>query len=184
MTNSKNTKKITQLFQDLYSENAAKVTSALDALQVYGNHTIIKPLFEFVQKTNNDHSRKEVIEFLSNLKDTPSKAEVMKNVHDKNFKSIQNIILSTIWNSPLDYSEFLNDFVLLAVKNDYLTSLECLTIIENLEGPFEEQAILESQLHLKDYLDGKYEKSSEKDNMISEIAILIKDFDRANQEFD
>jgi len=184
MTNSKNTKKINQLFQDLYSENAAKVTAALDALQVYGNQSIIKPLFEFIQKSSNEHSKKEVIEFLSNLKDTPSKAEVMNNLHDKDFKSIQNIILSTIWNSPLDYSEFLNEFVLLSVENDYLTSLECLTIIENLEGPFEEQAILESQLHLKDYLDGKYEKSPEKDNMISEIANLIKDFDRANQEFD
>lgn len=184
MTNTKNAKKVNQLFQDLYSSNSAKVTTALDALQVYGNHTVIKPLFEFIQKTTNDQSKKEAIEFLSNLKDTPSKAEIMKNVHNQDFKPIQNIILSTIWNSPLDYSEFLNEFVLLAVENNYLTSLECLTIIENLEGPFSEQSILESQLHLKDYLEGKYLKSTEKDNMISEIALLIKDFDRTNQEYD
>jgi hypothetical protein len=184
MSENKTNKKLTQLLSELHSENPAKVTSALDSLQVYGNKTLIKPLFEFVSVSKNTQSKNEVIEFLSSLKDSPSKLEVMKILNDANFKSIQNQVLSTIWNSPLDYSEFLSDFVKIAVENDYLTSLECLTVIENLDGPFEEQVILESQIHLKEYLEGNFEKSKEKDVFISEIAILIKDFDRNNQEFD
>jgi hypothetical protein len=40
-----------------------------------------------------------------------------------------------------------------------MTTLECLTIIENLEGPFEEQSVLESQLFVTEYLDGEFSKT-------------------------
>lgn len=184
MAELKTTKKLTLLIQDLNSTNPSKVTNALDAMQVYGNQTIIEPLFKFILETANNKAKSEVIEFLSNLKDSASKKVVIENLLNKNFSTIQNEILSTIWNSPLDYSDFLSDFVKIAVENEFLTTLECLTVIENLEGPFEEKQILESQLILKDYRDGKFSKSKEKDTLISEIAIFIKEFDIKNQEFD
>ena len=88
-------------------------------------------------------------------------------------------ILSTIWNSPLDYSEYLAEFVSLAVTGDFLLILECLTILENLNGPFEEADILESQLLLKTYYEGE-SRDAQKDPLMDEIAMLIKDIDRRN----
>jgi hypothetical protein len=41
---------------------------------------------------------------------------------------------------------------------------------------------LESQLFLKEYLDGEFPKTKEKNQLISEIAILIKDIDRNLQD--
>lgn len=180
MAEEKNTvkKKLVLILNDLKSNKPEKVTTALDSLQVYGDYTIIEPLFQFILETDNLESKSLVIEFLCNLKDSKSMLMVMDSLHQPKFKSIQIEILTTIWNSPLDYSEYLADFVKLAVENDYLIALECLTVIENLDGPFEESAILESQLYLKDYNDGKHSKSKEKDQFMSEIALLLKDFDR------
>lgn len=96
---------------------------------------------------------------------------------------IRQALLSTIWNSRLDYSSYLAEFVEMAVEGDYLEALECLTIIENLEGPFEESDILESQLHLKEYLETGA-KNDQKAVLISEIALLVKNFNEELADFD
>ena len=48
-------------------------------------------------------------------------------------------ILST-WNLAY-YSTHVADFVKAAVGGNFMVALECLTILENLEGPFEEEAL-------------------------------------------
>jgi hypothetical protein len=178
VSNSKQNAKREQLLQDVRSGNQAKRKTAIDALQTYGDESIIKPLIEVIQQdTQSEH--KDIIEFLSSLKHTPSKVTVMECVLNPQFSTVQQLILSTIWNSPLDYSEYIADFVKLAVAGDMITALECLTIIENLDGPFEEKDILESQLALKDYMENRTNNSQEKATFISEIALIIKDIDRS-----
>lgn len=184
MTEQKNTrkKKLNLLLADLKAGSPAKITQALDALQVYGDYTIIEPLFLFLLESSDETSKALVLEFLCNLKDSKSVLMVMDCLHQSRFQPIRREILTTIWNSPLNYSFYLQDFVRIAVENDYLDTLECLTVIENLDGPFEEKSLYESLLYLKDYHEGLYPKSREKDQLMSEIALLIKDFEQNSAE--
>jgi hypothetical protein len=62
-------------------------------------------------------------------------------------------LLTTIWNSKLSYDNHLPFFVMLASTGDFMQALECLTIIENMQGPFEEHELLEAQLLLKEYVE-------------------------------
>ncbi|TNE55757.1 MAG: hypothetical protein EP338_02995 [Bacteroidetes bacterium] len=126
----------------------------------------------------------EVLEFLSSLKNSDSKKVVIACLRDRKYEDCRQQILSSIWNSPLDYSEYLSDFVRAAVSYDYMDSLESLTIIENLDGPFEEKEVLESQLLLRDYHEGKFSKSREKDQLVSEVALFIKSFNEHLDDFD
>ncbi len=171
--------KITRLLEDLKSGNDSKFNAAIKSLQVNGDITAIEPLVELLLADYlSQQNRLALIELLStlNLSDAPD--EIIRIVKDENFLRVRPILLSTIWNSKLDYSYFLSDFVEIAVEGDYLDTLECLTIIENLEGPFEERHILEAQLFLRDFIesDGKT-RDERKAVLISEIALLLKDFD-------
>jgi len=103
-------------------------------------------------------------------------------VKDSNYLSIRQELLSTMWNNKLDYTYFLPEFVEIAVEGSFMEALECLTIIENLEGPFEERHILESQLHLKEYINDKSPKDPQKAQIMSEIALLIKDYDLMDED--
>lgn len=170
--------KIAKLLEDIATGVPSKITTALDSLQVYGDDSIIEPLIQSLDHIQDEKSIAEIIEFLSSLKSSTAVEKVIEIVFDPAYAAHQVRILSTIWNSPLDYSKYLSDFVSLAVKGNFMATLECLTIIENLEGPFTEASILESQLLLKDYLEGTYAKDPQKDHLISEIALLIKDMDR------
>lgn len=177
-TNKQRKLKVVQLLQDVSSGIPAKVSTALDALQVYGDDSIIEPLIRSLDQQSDEKSIAEITEFLSSLKSSSAVTAVMQALHNPEYVHQRVRILSTIWNSPLDYSDYLSEFIALAVKEDFMVTLECLTILENLEGPFEEKSILESQLLLKDYHEGVYGKDSQKDHLISEIALLLKDMDR------
>ena len=171
--------KIVKLLNDVESGIYSKVTTALDSLQVYGDDSIIEPLIASIDSQTDEKCVSEIIEFLSSLKSSSSIETVMQCLKNPKFDHLKIQILSTIWNSPLDYSNYLSEFIELAVKSDFLVTLECLTILENLEGPFQENSILEAQLFLKEYHEGIYPKDAQKDHLISEIAILIKDMDRS-----
>lgn len=176
-TNKQVSLKIAKLLADVQSGVPAKVTSALDALQVSGKDSIVEPLIRAIKLQTDEKSIAEIIEFLSSLKSTSASKEVMACLRNPELADLKTQILSTIWNSPLDYSEYLAEFVSLAVKGDFLMILECLTILENLNGPFEESDILESQLLLKAYYEGNA-RDAQKDPLMDEIALLVKDFDR------
>jgi hypothetical protein len=171
--------KVAQLLADISTGNSAKIINALDALQVYGDETIIEPLILTLTGNVDQTGTAEIVEFLSSLKSSKAVAKIMETIHNPVFAKQRQLILSTIWNSPLNYSDYLADFIEIAVKGDFMEALECLTILENLEGPFEESAILESQLHLKEYMEGIHPKDAQKDHLISEIALLLKDMDRS-----
>lgn len=180
-TNKKNNQqeaKNQQLIQDIKGKNQAKRKTALDALQVSGTSAIIRPLFDIVLQTGQEEN-KDIIEFLSSLKQNSLKPEIISCLNDKIYSKIQPIILSCIWNMPLDFSDYISTFVQIAVKGEFMTSFECLTVLENLDGPFEESQILEAQLALRDYLENNSNESKEKAHILSEIAIIIKDIDRS-----
>lgn len=179
----KQNQKIQKLIGDLNSGDASKISSALKSLQVNGDVSVLRPLVELLKTDLSHDSEVEILEFLGDLKATNTIDEIISIIKDDHFLGQRQQVLSTIWNSTLDYSGFIAEFVEIACEGNFMEALECLTILENLEGPFEEHRILECQLHLKDYIEDTITaKDPQKAQIMSEIAILIKSFDLNTEE--
>ncbi len=176
-TTKKQTLVIKQLLEDIQSGNASKISAAIKMLQVNGDIRVLRPIAEVLLTKIPQSSRQEILNFYGDLKVSDAAEEMMEIIADNHFQSIRQELLTTIWNSKVDYSDFIADFVEIACDGSFMESLECLTIIENMDGPFLEQHILESQLHLKDYIEDDAPKDPQKAHILSEIAQLIKDFD-------
>ena len=174
--------KVKLLIDELNSGNQSKISASIKALQANGDISILEPMVSLLLSNISDKIKAEVMEFLSSLKDTDSVDEIMRIFKDPAYNVVRGNILATIWNSPLNYSYYLADFVEIAVEGDFMEALECLTIIENIEGPFEERYVLESQLHLQDYAKDTNPKDPKKAQIMSEIAILIKDFSNMDED--
>jgi hypothetical protein len=82
-------------------------------------------------------------------------------------KSLTNrhLLVAACWESEINFSKYLPFFILLALDTNYLISLEAITTIENMEGPFVENAVKEAI---------KKVKAQQKD-IPSERAILLND---------
>lgn len=82
-------------------------------------------------------------------------------------KSLANrhLLVAACWESEINFSKYLPFFILLALDDNYLISLEAITTIENMEGPFEE----------KDVKDAIKKVKAEQKNIPSEKAVLLND---------
>jgi len=98
----------------------------------------------------------------------------MDVIDDESMLEVRPLVLMSIWNMKVDFSDYIDDFVLIATQGTLMEAVDCLTIIENLEGPFMEENILESQLHLKNYMESGNTSDAQKAEIMSEIAVLIK----------
>lgn len=166
--------KVAGLIKELESNQVPKMTAALQELEKIGNESIL-PFVSRLLIHSNESVRKLSQNLMAGLQQQELVPFIMDLVIKENNQEIRKAILSSIWNSKLDYSQHLADFVSLATEGDFMQAVECLTVIENLEGPFEENQLLEAQLYLKEFLEGEKGKDSQKDAIISEIALFIKD---------
>ena len=177
MADNKRQEKLNRLLIDINSDDPKRISKAVKSLESHGNSSVINPLALRLMEDIPEKNKTEILELFCSLKDTSTCVEIMDIVGDEKFISIRQRILSTIWNTKIDYSDYLDDFVAIAAKGDLLEALDCLTIIENLDGPFMEVSILESQLHLKNYLESVRSKDDKRGYIISEIALKVKEID-------
>ena len=170
--------KIESLLLDVKSSNTAIAKTAFEGLKIVGEPSILHPIILELNTKNHTEKNALILEFLACLKDRKARSVMMDLIQQTELKEYQQLLLSTIWNSPLDYTDYLEIFVDLALKGDFIITLECLTIIENLDGPFSEKSVMEAQVLLGAYAESNPDKNSQKGMLISEIALLIKDFQR------
>ncbi|MEX2483924.1 MAG: hypothetical protein WED10_05175 [Brumimicrobium sp.] len=187
ITDKERKAKMQSLITDLRSGEEKKISAALKGLQVHGDDDVVLPILEVWNSGVSEKSENEIIAFLSDIKSTTTVDPIMDVLLDNNFKAIHHALLTTIWNSKVDYSPYLVDFVTLATQYDFMIALECLTIIENLDGPFEEHHFLDAEIILREFAEKTQHKKTEIDErkikLITEIGNTLKGLENQSVEF-
>ena len=178
MGEKRTNKKLDQILSDLKAADDKLVAHAIKSLEIHGKSEAIKPICKRLMEPMSEKNRADLIEVLCSLKDSETRVEIMDVLADDQYFPVRKEILNAIWNMKVDFSDYVAEFVEIAVNGDFMEALDCLTIIENMEGPFIEEDILDSQLHLKNYLESDAPKDHQKAQLMSEIALKIKEFDQ------
>lgn len=100
--------------------------------------------------------------------------EAIANSNEKNLKSV---LVATCWEAGIDCSKYLSVFIDLALNEDYYCSLEAITVIENMEGPFEEAELLEYKENINQALNNS---DSDKTNLFKSLIDILSDFQLNN----
>jgi hypothetical protein len=160
---------------NLKSQDVEEVKKACDYLEENGTLAQLEEVFEIFLATESLDIKREVFNLLASVSLKGASETWMEMLHTRENPNERRQILNICWNSKLDYNDHIASFVKMACDSDYLTALECLTIMENLEGPFDEACLLEAQLHLRDYLESEHAEEDKKKFLMSEIALILKD---------
>lgn len=174
-------KKIKSIIEDINSGQEDQILTALKELKLNGDNEVIRPLINTWNNTVSSTLEKEIITFIGDIRSTSSAPIIMEILQDEKYHKIHQLLLTTVWNSLVDYSNFLSQFVKIAIQNDFLIAFECLTIIENLHGPFEEEQLLESEVLLREYAENQQKdtkESPQKIMLLQDIYGAIKSFDK------
>lgn len=166
-------KKIKSLLADLVGKDEDGKVSAVQALKVHGNETVIEPLLVVLISDSSAAVQGEIIDLLNTAKSTKVPAEIAKALVDSRFLGIRQVLLNSIWNSGLDYSPYLKEIMIAGTEGEMLEALECITILENMEADLSEDQIFEPLLVLTEYLGTHKSETGPKIDLLKEITASL-----------
>jgi hypothetical protein len=163
-------KKIRDLQKNLNSEDEKVISDAIISVRNEDPFRgAIKLLTGLFDTTNNLTIKGLIRNFLNDVKEPEVRAEVVTEAMKPYKPETISILVSSCWQSGLDYSQYAADFAYLYMHSDYLTALECFTVIEESAGnisPMDKNKIIA-------LLNDNREKSSVEKKSLTEALIAV-----------
>jgi hypothetical protein len=130
----KSEKKIKELALHLNGENNIIVSQIIESLRNDEPFEGVVGLLTSLFDRSADRSIKKAIEcFMNDLKDQAVRPEIIAEVRKQWKDDTIGMLVSSCWQSGLDFSGYAEDFVEIFIKSDYPTAIECLTVISESE---------------------------------------------------
>ena len=162
---------INQLKEDLSSSNDSVITKALTKTRAKGNEQLIDPLIELYTKTENQKIKEEIKNIFSELKNKDILDFLLPQLSEGS-NEVKELIFFSIWSSGIDMTDHIPELIEASCSGDYMVILEALTVLENLEGPFNEDDLFQANTLLQQYLY-ESEDSKEKELIKSMYDIVL-----------
>jgi hypothetical protein len=90
----------------------------------------LKMLALYYDRTDNQHIRQVISDLFNDLKEKSARAEVIDSINLVRKPETRTMLISSCWQSGLDYSGFTLALTEQFISGDYLTSLECFTVLD------------------------------------------------------
>jgi hypothetical protein len=121
-----------------------------------------------------DPSNKEIKEeTLLTLKKEKGGDTLLLAIASPKAKGVRHLLVAACWESEINFSKYLPFFILLAMDEDYFISLEAITTIENMEGPFTEMDVKEAIKKIKAV---KKDITSERQVLLNDLVVTLEGF--------
>jgi hypothetical protein len=128
-------KKLKDLAGKLKNSNPATVIDTISMLRNTDPFSgAIVLLAETYDNSDNHAVKKEIRDFFNDLKESSAREEIITGINSNYKQSTIAMLVSSCWQSGLDYSLYLSDFARVFNKGDYATAIECFTVIEEFSG--------------------------------------------------
>lgn len=129
------TKKLFELQGKLNTGNMKIVSDAIISLRNEDPYKGAIGLLSILFDSTNDLMIKDLVRsFMNDIKEPGARTEIVTEAMKSYKPETICMLVSSCWQSGLDYSEFAGDFANIFFTGDYMTALECFTVIEESAG--------------------------------------------------
>ena len=122
--------KTKELLKELTSGKEDKILSAFTAIRIRGNAELLPVIISLVFDEPTGAVRCEALNLLNDLKDKDSVPYIAAELIKHRGKNGFNNLVSSCWQCGLDFSEYLDLFADMVVKDNFETAIEAFTVIE------------------------------------------------------
>jgi hypothetical protein len=127
----KSDKKLKDLTSLLNKDNNILINEAIGLLRdEQPFEGAVGAIISYYDRTDDFTVRKTIEGFMNDIKDQSACIEVISEIRKPWKDETISMLVSSCWQSGLNYSEYSTDFANVFVKGDYITAIECLTVIE------------------------------------------------------
>lgn len=168
----KSERKLKQLADILQRGNILYITEAIKSLREEEPFEgAIGLLVAFYNETSDKSGLRIIEDFLNDMKDQSVRAEVVAEIRKPWKANTISMLVSSCWQSGLDYSDYIADMAKIFLEGDYATAVECMTVME--------ESVKESSREKKDEIIRIVEESplsftNEKSALTKELILILK----------
>ena len=160
-----------EIIRRLKSDKPGMVLPVLNHLrQSIHASAYLHEILNLLYQTRSDETRRELSLFLSDIKDPAAIPQIIEALNDDRYRPVWSIIAAACWQSGLDYSNYLDTFIRLLLEEDYLTSLEAFSVIEQSYHRLEDKNM---KIYRQKLIDGFKKVDKEKAPLVSEMIKIM-----------
>jgi hypothetical protein len=158
-----------EIEKNLFASQQVLVLEAIKEARDLGDAALIEPLLVLMKDTDDTQVRTAVHAMLSELKITAAERALMDAAVQDRFAPIRTEILSFVWSSGLQPVEDLEPLCRMALEGDYPLLVEVYTILDNMEGPYREEHVLEAELLLREWVADPKNEGNERFDLVQTL---------------
>jgi HEAT repeat protein len=136
-----NNKKILIHLKGLESTDNAEILKAVKNIREEGTEDAIPFLVKTLVNNPDEDIKNEVAHVLNDLKNPKALPALIMAIMNPENQEYKQTLVAACWESGLNCTPFLREFVDIAINSDYMVTIECLTVIENMIGPFDTEEL-------------------------------------------
>ncbi len=153
-------KKLVEIKKNLQSTEEVLVLDAIKNVKKHGDASVIEYLVHVLVNTDSEAVKGEIVQVLNTLKDQEVVEPIIEAVRDPKTEGYRNLLVSALWQAGLKVRGHLDFLVETAMKGDYLTAFECLTVIESADEIGSREEIEQNLQHLATYIESNQNKEN------------------------
>jgi len=165
-------KVINQIKADLASDNSSIVSKALVKTKAKGNEELIAPLVE-LYKTTDNKLKQEVKNIFSELKNKDCVDFLLPHLMQDN-QEVKELILFSMWSSGIDMTDYIVELIEYSCDGEFMVILEALTVLENLEGPFNDEDLFQASTIIQEKIHES--EDNNKKELLQSMSNVIQGF--------
>lgn len=150
MATAKLPKKQQEILSHLNSTEEILIQKGLVELKASGAEEIIPDVLNIFINADEPILIEGLKNILFEIKSQKAVDHIFETLKKDKSKPHRPFLVSILWQAGLDATDYLSELVEIAIENDFMTCLECLTVIENFETEFCEDEILKNLAALKE----------------------------------
>jgi hypothetical protein len=166
-------KKYEEILSKLKSGRDDTIVETINFLRDKGNLEILPELFNMLGSEPSEILEIQISSFLNDLKTKNATKIIVQCIQENRKGSHLDKMISSCWQNGLDFSKHLKFFIDIAIEEDYMTSIESFSVIEENVNNLE----LTEREELSSYLKSKMKiKDEAKLKLLTEMEKLISSF--------
>ena len=166
-------KVINQIKADLASDNSSIVSKALVKTKAKGNEQLIAPLVELYKTTEDINLKQGVKNIFAELKNKDCVDYLLTHLKEDN-DEVKELILFSMWSSGIDMTDYILELIEYSCDGGFMVILEALTVLENLEGPFNDEDLFQASTIIQEKI---YEAENyKKKELLQSMSNVIQGF--------
>lgn len=161
-----------RIIENLNSPNTDLVLRTIKNLRQTGNVTTLPYLINVLHTTEKEEVRESIVSFLNDLKSQLCTEILVKAINNEIYHAEKEILVSACWQSGLDFSKYISDFIRISIQDNYQLSIEAFSVIEN---SVSNCSLVEINSHLEQVRSGLEKVDQNKKMLLLEMIKMMEE---------